>query len=96
MVDLFYMLAGFEDEVYIHETTKDNVTTREVRGMSHALKQDLGLAVASIIYIFCEALRLRSVTMLHTPHFNGLTTQPLSTLGCGTCSTHGGNFPTKC
>ena len=59
MVDLFYMLAGFEDEVYIHETTKDNVTTREVRGMSHALKQDLGLAVASIIYIFLRGSKIK-------------------------------------
>ena len=45
MVDLFYMLAGFEDEVYIHETTKDNVTTREVRGLMAGLKNELEAAV---------------------------------------------------
>jgi hypothetical protein len=61
MEDIFYTLAGFEDPVYIHQTTENNVTTREVRGLTEALKHELELAVSSIILIFCEALRLRSL-----------------------------------
>jgi hypothetical protein len=67
MEDLFYTLPGFEDQVYIHETTQNNMTTREVRGLTVGLKHELEAAVSSVILVFYEALRLRSLyNVVHT------------------------------
>lgn len=95
MKDLFYTLAGFEDQVYVHETTQNNVTTREVRGLTVGLKHDLEAAVSNIILVFYEALTLRSLyNAVHTTL--QVTTQPLFSIRCEFFSTHGENCPSTC
>ena len=61
MKDHFYASARFEDQIYVHKTTQNNVTTRELRGLTAGLKQELEAAVISNILVLYESLRVRSL-----------------------------------
>ncbi|TVU20447.1 hypothetical protein EJB05_36655, partial [Eragrostis curvula] len=54
LVDTFNTLFTFEDAIHVHEN-------KEVRGLSPGLKNQLKLAVARIIILFSEAMRIRRI-----------------------------------
>lgn len=75
LADTFNKLSGFEDHVYIF----NNGTTREVRGLTSALVDDLEEPVGRIIIVFCEAMRFRTLYVLaHAGLGNYVYSSPLT------------------
>jgi len=60
MVDMFYILAHFEDHVKIEIDSND---IRKVIELGQKTKESLRSAITIAILLFCEALMLRSICM---------------------------------